>query len=331
MNKRQVISLVAKLAFAAGILFLVFRRLDLQGVWLCISNARLDAVGLALAFSFLPLLISGWRWKRLLGAYGIAVPIMPLMLTVQVGQFFSLFLPGPVGDDMIRMLYISKLVKGRMGHALTSVVIDRIVGLASILLIAGICIPANWGLLSSNQETRVLALGMLAGAIGVFCGSLFSCLFRTEQIMRGVSRITSFIKNGERRNQIVGLAATISGNRWTLALVLCAAVLVQLILCLVFYFAGQAVSIPLPFSAWVGFVPIILAANAVPITIAGIGVRDYLLVLFLGIMGSVSQTQAAAASLIVFGVGLLVNFSGGIVYLLYRPKGTETQAPAPVL
>jgi len=38
---------------------------------------------------------------------------------------------------------------------------------------------------------------------------------------------------------------------------------------------------------WLGFVPVILAANAVPVTVFGLGVREPLLVLYLDVLGHV--------------------------------------------
>jgi uncharacterized membrane protein YbhN (UPF0104 family) len=67
-------------------------------------------------------------------------------------------------------------------------------------------------------------------------------------------------------------------------------------------------------------VPIAIAANAFPITVAGIGVREYLLVLFLGVLAHVPGETALAASLLVLGMTLAVSLLGGAVYIVYRPK-----------
>jgi glycosyltransferase 2 family protein len=87
-----------------------------------------------------------------------------------------------------------------------------------------------------------------------------------------------------------------------------------------FYLAGTSVGLHIPMLAWLGVVPIILAASAVPITIAGIGVREYLLVLFLGVLANINGEKALAASLITFSMMLAVCLAGGIVYIFYRPR-----------
>ena len=97
--------------------------------------------------------------------------------------------------------------------------------------------------------------------------------------------------------------------------------------------AGAAVGIELPLVTWLSFVPIVLAASALPISVAGIGVREYLLVLFLGVIGGVESERALAASFVAFSIILTVCVLGGLLYIFYRPKQKLTapaEAPVPV-
>jgi len=71
-------------------------------------------------------------------------------------------------------------------------------------------------------------------------------------------------------------------------------------------------------------VPIVIAANAFPVTVAGIGVREYLLILFLGVLAHVPNETALAASFLVLGMTLAVCLLGGLVYVFYRPKPRTT-------
>ncbi len=120
--------------------------------------------------------------------------------------------------------------------------------------------------------------------------------------------------------ELAAMAREFAGNRGTLALVIAAALLTQSMICAGFYFAGRAVGIDLPLFSWMSFVPVIVASSALPITFAGIGVREYLLLLFVGSTAvAVDQERILAASLLVLALGLLMALLGGVVYLLYRP------------
>ena len=104
------------------------------------------------------------------------------------------------------------------------------------------------------------------------------------------------------------------------AKVISAALLTQVLHCVIFYLAGVSVGIESPILLWLGFVPIVLAANALPITIAGIGIRDYLLVLFLGVIAHVDRESAFATSFVMLSLILMICLLGGVLYIFYRPQ-----------
>ncbi len=116
---------------------------------------------------------------------------------------------------------------------------------------------------------------------------------------------------------MTGLLGT---NKAAIARVMTAAFGTQLLLCTVYWLAAVAVGVHAPAAIWFTFVPIVNAANAFPITVAGIGVREYLLVLFLGVLANVPKETALAASFLVLGMTLAICLLGGVVYILYRPK-----------
>jgi uncharacterized membrane protein YbhN (UPF0104 family) len=107
-------------------------------------------------------------------------------------------------------------------------------------------------------------------------------------------------------------------NRRAVGLVILMAIGTQLILCLVYWLAGHAVGMKASLSLWMSFTPIVLAASILP-TIAGTGVRECLLVLFLPVIAHVDSAQALAASLVVSAVTLVACLFGGVVYIFYRP------------
>jgi uncharacterized membrane protein YbhN (UPF0104 family) len=324
MNKRQAAFLVAKILFAVAVLGILFRKVDVPRVWNSVRGANLGCVAAGILVCLMALCIAAWRWQRLLSVLKIHVPILPLFCVVQIGQFFLMFLPGPVGDDLTRMLYVSRLVKGRAAEACSTVLLDRVLGLTSVFAWAVLCIPWQWRLLTTSHQTYLLAVGMLAAGISTLAfGALF--LVTGHPTHRWFEHRLRSLPAFSFRDE----AATIWGlyclNKRCIVQVFLAACATQLLACLIFYFAGAAVGVRLPLAAWFSFVPIVLAANAAPITIAGLGVREYLLVLFLGILGNVGPERALAASFVVFAIMFAVSLLGGVVYILYRPKA----APAP--
>jgi uncharacterized membrane protein YbhN (UPF0104 family) len=316
---RRLIFLAAKLVFAVVVLTWLFRKIDATRVWTSIRDAERGPISLGLLLALVTIGIAGWRWHRWLAIFDIHIPLLSLTFIAQIGQFFIMFLPGPLGDDLTRMLYITRLAPGRVGEACTTVVLDRCLGLASVLVLAVLCIPWQWDVLSTSRQTYWLALVILAGgaALCIFGAAFFLAGHPTHQWFEKRLRALPAHSLRDEAARIWGLLCV---NKMALAQIVGAAVFTQFLLCLLFYLAGLSVGIHAPFLAWLTFVPIILAANALPITIAGFGVREYLLVLFLSVTAHVESERALAASFVVFAMILCVSLLGGVLYIFYKPQ-----------
>ena len=318
MTKRRIAFLLVKVAIAAAILAAVFHKVDASHVWACVRDADRLPIFIGIPVGLLTIVIAGWRWHRWLSIFAIDIPLASLICIAQIGQFFLMFLPGPSGDDLTRMLYISRLAPGRVGEAVTSVVLDRLVGLASILGLAAVCIPWQWQLLATSHETHLLALVVLgAGVAASTFGAVFFIAGHPSH--RWFERRLRSLPAFSFRDELARIWGLLCANKGIVAQLIGAAVGTQLLLCVFFSLAGLAVGIHVPITVWMTFIPIVLAASALPITIAGFGVREYLLVLFLGVTAQVQSERALAASVVVFSMILAIALIGGLVYIFYRP------------
>ena len=209
--------------------------------------------------------------------------------------------------------------------------LDRFIGLVSVLLLAAFCIPWQWSIMSSSSQTRWIALGMLgAGAISFLGGAVF--FLAGHPTHRWFEKRLRLRTAHSLRDEAARIWGVLCDNKLLVAKVIGAAVIIQLIHCGVFYLAGLSVGVRSPLLIWLTFVPIVLASNALPITIAGIGVREYLLVLFLGVIAGVDSERAIATSFVIFAMILTMCLLGGLLYIFYRPKRKEVtvdEADAP--
>ena len=171
MNRKQLIFTLAKIAIAAVVITLVLHKVDTSKVWTDVRGASIGPILAGIALCWITVLIAGLRWHRLLRAFEIEAPLFALVCIAQIGQFFLVFLPGPAGDDLTRMLYISRLSKGRVGEACASVLLDRCIGLASILLLAVACISSQWHLLAADKKTYWPAVGISAAGAAVLAAA----------------------------------------------------------------------------------------------------------------------------------------------------------------
>jgi len=332
ISAKQAAFLAAKIIFAVAVITWLFHKIDAHRVWLVVRDAHRLPIFFGLLLWLLTIVIAGWRWNRLLGILGIHVPVKSLTCVVPIAQFFSVFLPGSAGDDLTRMLYISRLAPGQVGEACATVLLDRFIGLTSVLLLALFCVPWQWSLMSASSQTRWIALGMLsAGAFTCLGGAIF--FLAGHPTHRWFQKRLRLRPAHSLRDEAARIWGLLCNNKMLVAIVISAALSTQLVHCVIFYLAGVSVGIESPLLPWLTFVPIVLAANALPITIAGIGIREYLLVLFLGVITHVDGAHAVATSLVILSLILMICLLGGLLYIFYRPKrklesSAETGAPA---
>jgi hypothetical protein len=182
---RSRLLLAVKLAVAGGII-----------AWL-ISSGKLNAG------AFRPVLGRGWRlaacagllalvpllgalrWRLLLACQGFAVPYRRVLHLGLVGLLFNCFGIGYVGGDVVKGYYAAvDQPRGRRAEAVTTVLFDRVVGLAGLLLLALLAMACRPGQVWSNPAapqlrlTAVVFLAILAGMVAVF---LLSCSPRLRQ------------------------------------------------------------------------------------------------------------------------------------------------------
>ena len=308
-----------KLAVAVVILWLLLREVDLSSLANRLAEASRPLLVLGFLLNVATVLIAGLRWHRLVRASGLRLRWRDLTCIAFIGQFFATFLPGPLGDDITRMVYIGRAAGPRAPLALSSVVVDRLVGLSVILLLALFVTPTHLGILATNPQTALMGWGIvLGGGLVLAAWAVFFAL--PGRLLHHASKgLMQVIPAGKWRDQAARFAAAYLDHRGALAVVLLLALATQLLLCLMFMVAGLAVGVQLPVSAWFGFIPVILAANAVPVTIAGLGVREYLMVLFLGVLGDVPPDQAIACSFAALAMMLCTNLTGGAIYIFFTP------------
>jgi len=323
MNAKQAAFLIGKVIVAVAIMAWLFHRTNAEVVWLSVRDAHRVPILAGLILWLVTMVIAGWRWNRLLGILGIHIPVISLICIVPIAQFFSVFLPGSTGDDLTRMIYVSRLAAGRVAEACTTVLLDRFIGLVSVLLLAAFCVPWQWSLMSASSQTRWIALGMLAaGALTCVGGAVF--FLAGHPTHRWFEKRLRLKPAHSLRDEAARIWGVLCDNKLVVAKVIGAALSTQLIHCGAFYLAGLSVGIHTPLLIWTTFVPIVLAANALPITIAGVGVREYLLVLFLGVIAGVNSERAIAASFVIFAMILVMCLLGAFLYIFYRPKRKET-------
>ncbi len=289
-----------------------------------LSRAALGDIAVAMAGTFLPLLIAAYsldiiglligvaRWRVLLRTQATPPPTWRFLAqSYMIAAFFNNLLPSTVGGDASRS-YDSYRASGGSTQAASSVVVDRLLGLLALVLFALVGLPFASQVAEAMPDLgRWLELGTLAmlGAVGlIFFGSR---LVRLRAYLP--ARVEPAIQQVWR-----AFASYRGGGQWrTLVKAFGLSLLLQANVVLYFVLIAKALHLDVPAQSFFLIVPLATFVTMLPVSINGIGLRENALAVMLAWYG-VGAAQAVALAWLVYLGGLLTGVAGGIVYMLRR-------------
>jgi uncharacterized membrane protein YbhN (UPF0104 family) len=249
------------------------------------------------------------KWRLLLRAAGAVVPYREAARGHAYGLFGNLFLPSIVGGDVVRA---GVLLRGRpRAPVLLGSFVDRALDLLSLVTLAALGALAAPSALDTGSRTVFRGVVALA-AVGVVALAATVLLLPARRFpfrfRRPLAHARAAVRRLARRPGSVAAAALLS-LAGQAALVTLNAEL------------GRRVGVEAPFSVWLLVWPLAKLAALLPVTQAGIGVREAALAALFRPFG-VGAVEAVAASLalqtVLIGGGLA---AGGVAWALgHRPN-----------
>jgi uncharacterized membrane protein YbhN (UPF0104 family) len=260
----------------------------------------------ALLLTFGGVVLSAVRWSAVLAALGLHPPFPRLLSLYFAGQFMGNVLPSTIGGDALR---VSRLAKdnGEPPTTFASVVLERLTGWFVLPVLTLTALLVNPGLRELGRATAIAfttasATLLLLAAVLYLTFRDSSALEQRLEHREGWRRFTGAVRLGIVRLRDAP-AATVR--------ILATGLAYQLILIASALMAARALDLPADVgpTALLAFVPAVLIAQVLPISISGLGVREGLFVLFLQPLG-VPQSQAIALGLLLYVLNLIVSLAG---------------------
>ena len=246
--------------------------------------------------------VSAFKWRLLILHDR---PIAPgLWLRAHfAGLAANLCLPGIAGGDVVRAAWIGHRL-GNVERVTVAAVADRGIDCLALLTIAGVGAAIS----RTGSDVRSMAL-LSAGAVG------------------GVAVVASFAgaawlrrAHGEGLRARLGTAVRgLLAAPFRLAVALVLSLAVQMVFVMVNYQFGRAAGIDTTVVAWMVAWPLAKLVSLVPVSLAGLGVREAALVAFMRPFGAPAAAVAAT--------GLLwqsVLFAGGLMGWAAGASGLTT-------
>ncbi len=301
-------------------------------IWLLLRNTNTDAVVDQLfdvgwrAFVLSTALLAALslpatlRWQTVLRALGRGLAFLHGLRLVLVGLFFNQVLPSNVGGDAVRIWQVRRDGVD-LRTAINSVVIDRLMALGVLFLIIAVSLPALFAIVPGPVARTAIVLLAGGGLVGYV---LFAFL----------DRLPDFFFRWRATKAIAALSTdfrtAISSPRYG-AMALALSLFIQLVSALSVFVLAASLEYRVSLLDCVILMPPVILATAIPISIAGWGVREGAMVVAFGYAG-LSPHDALALS-VLFGAAMVcASLPGGLVWIASggrRPPPDTAEEGAP--
>ena len=281
---------------------------DAQYRWVVIGILAYVVVEVAAAF----------RWYVLLKVQKIHLALPRLSALFLIGMFYNQFLPGGTGGDIIKSYYLLKETPEKKAGALLAVVFDRFIGLVALVAITGTLITLRYDFLAQTTETRNLLWVLL-----VVLGAAILALLSTF-VISGFNLFHSLPEKFPGREKLIEISAAyhLYARHWRATLVAFgASVIAHLATFATFLCAAYALGAAVPLVNFFAVMPIERTISALPISFAGIGLREKIFQIMLHGLCGVPEAKAILIGSLSFLIMLICCLPGALVYFFYKPSG----------
>jgi uncharacterized membrane protein YbhN (UPF0104 family) len=289
------IILALKIVVSVGILYvLVFRKIlpkeeELQLISETIRGLSIGTfalwVGGAAVVKATGMLFTVIRWRHLLRGQEMKLGFWPAVGSFLIGRFIGSVSPGTSGLDGWRFYDVGRHAKNYVSSGAV-IAVEKIIGffVLSVLLLA--TLPLGYAFFADHPElggeyqkyikffllaagaplTLCVAVLLKPGWIGTITGRL---LGRQSRLGRLAHKVVESVTTYEKHRGDL-LKAVLSGFP------------IHVATCSMYFFTARALGVPVTYTEILFVAPLMIAATVVPVSIAGIGVRELTFVAFLG-------------------------------------------------
>lgn len=267
---------VAKVGMSGASLWFVLSRADLHSLSHLLKETKGFWLGLSALFFVLSKFLSAFRLNRFFRDVQIIIPQRVNLRLYMLGMFYNLFLPGGIGGDGYKVYYLKKRYGASVKQGLLAVLIDRVTGLISLVVLA-----LGFALLLPGMPLPRMGIAMIAAGTA---SAFYLVVHKWFRVFYTSLHYTNLLSFGVQAAQVI--SAT---------LILVAMGVEQSYIEYLFVFLLSSV------------------VAVVPFTIGGIGAREVTFLVASGML-RLDLSHAIALSLLFFAITGVVSMTG-IVYV----------------
>src|SRR5581483_11572160 len=307
---KRVLRVLATLVVTGGAIAYILSKVDIHKTADIIGSASMPWLVLSAALTLVTVFPMAWRWRQLLAVRGVHEPVSWLIRAYFVSYAVGQVLPTSVGGDASRIFETSRRNPGRITPITGSVLLERSLGGAVTLVLAGVGLLLAIGRYPIGAYLWVELLFVLGTIVVAF-------VFFSRSVRRRLAFLLPYARRFRVETPARAVYDFLHGYREhpvTLLLVALVTAAAQLTRVLAIYASGRAVGIHLSVLPYVVLGPLLFLVMLVPFTVNGIGVREAFFVSFLGKLG-VNADKAFACGFLFFVMTILLALPGVVILL----------------
>jgi uncharacterized membrane protein YbhN (UPF0104 family) len=307
--------LLLKLGVTGAALSWAVSRTSFSAMTEAVRSLSLRAVLISVGLLLVNTGVGALRWRAVLGAYrGARVPGLGFLTHgYLVASFYNTFVPGNIGGDALRA-HAARAAFEHPADSFATVAIERGLGLGALLVLGGVGV--------SFQSGAPAFMGLF-----LILGGAAAALLATASPWLSV-RVLKWLPERFRSKVPV---LSIPAGRAALGLAFLWSIVSQYLGVLSSHVLVQDLVPRVTALDSLAVVPLALLSLYVPISVAGLGVREAAFVVLFGRLG-VSAADATAASLAFMATLMTAAVIGGIVHAFFplalSPKTKPEQETA---
>jgi uncharacterized membrane protein YbhN (UPF0104 family) len=304
MNKK--IAVLLKVIVSLGLITFLINQVDFKAIVNILKNVDITMIIYAMILLTIQVFIATTRWQFVLKCQKIMLGYKNTLQILWSGLFFNQAMPSSVGGDVIRGYYLKK--QGMtLGRATLGVLMDRLFGMVGLALLVVASLPLLFELINDS----IARSGVLFIALGISLALLF--IFFTDKLPGNFSHlkvIRGFYSLSQDGRHCIS-------KNYNGLIIIIISILIHLISVVTVMTMAIGLGINVEWSGFLLIIPLVTLMMVVPISIAGWGVREGVMVVGFGYLGV--PPEAALALSILYGLLMLVvALPGGVVWALKR-------------
>jgi uncharacterized protein (TIRG00374 family) len=331
-----------KILVTAGIVAILVHTSKKHGTFdgVDFSGLNWGWLGAAFLLYLVHLFVNAWRWRLLLAYREIPCSLFSAFSLTTQSFFFSLVMPGgAIGGDVIRAGFLAyRVPKGQKFDGVFTILMDRFTGMIGIFLTVFLALPFAWRYLDgTDPRAKLLTFALLgASAAGLLAAAVIFLHKQLEKlaIFRWGEDLGAKLTRGFSSRLLNALDSYSGATKEIVWCVLASILGVNFVLGLCFYCVCLAFSCSLAplFAPIVAAITVGNIAGLIPLTMSGIGLRDYFVAAILG--AALAElpdcpVSALAPTLVMTGVIIAGGLFGGFFFLFDNAYRNKTPAAGP--